>query len=725
MRIVQDFNQHWLFYPEQVGPNWSDARFEEITLPHTNRLFAQRFVDNRDYQFVSTYRKRFSVDERLNGQRIFLDFEGAMLESAVYLNDTLLGIQQGGYTPFSFEITEHVTSGENVLTVYVDATEKEAIPPYGGRVDFLTFGGLYREVFLRIVDPCHITDAFVRPTHVLTHPGLECDVQLSQSMPGLSIEGVLEDAQRRIVTRHSETVSDDHITIVFPEPGPVDLWTLENPVLYNLVLILSRDGKPTDKEVIRFGFRSAEFSRDGRFLLNGSPLKLVGLNRHQTYPYIGAAAPARLQQLDADILRTELGCNIVRTSHYAQSPHFLNRCDEIGLLVLEEITGWQHIGDEAWQSLASQSLQAMILRDRNHPSIILWGVRINESPDHDALYARTNALAHKLDPTRQTGGVRDCIDSTFLEDVFTLNDFTPGIQPPRVRPHLITEFAGHMFPTKTWDHEERRVEHALLHARKHDLQIGHPDVAGAIGWCAFDYHTHKEFGSGDRICYHGVMDIYRLPKMAAYYYRSQKSPADEVVVFAATNWTMGDRSGSGNNPLVVFSNCEEIEVLIGDECQGRFKPDYAQFPHLPHPPFVVLWPEPYDPWGTEFCDLTVRGFIDGQEVAEHKIAADHVPAGLDLETHTPYLLPDGADMARISVRIVDKYGNVLPYQMRVIELSLSGDADLIGENPLPLLGGQGACYVKSGHTEGRVVVTARTAGLEPVSVTLQIMAAPE
>jgi beta-galactosidase len=725
MRVVQDFSQHWLFYPEQVDPDWPDARFEAITLPHTNRLFPQRFVDNREYQFVSTYRKRFSVAENLSGQRLFLDFEGAMLETTIYLNDTLLGVQRGGYTPFSFEITGHVTSGENVLNVYVDATENENIPPYGNLVDFLTFGGLYREAFLRTVDPAHMTNVFVRPTHVLTQPGLECDVQLAEWMPDLSIEGILKDAQGRLITRHSQAVSADRITLIFPELGPVERWSLENPALYHLVLILSQHGSPIDKEVVRFGFRSAEFSRDGRFLLNGSPLKLIGLNRHQTYPYIGAAAPARLQRLDADILKTELGCNVVRASHYAQSPHFLNRCDEIGLLVLEEIAGWQFIGDEAWQSLALQDLRAMIMRDRNHPSIILWGVRINESPDHDGLYRRTNALAHDLDPTRQTGGVRDFIESAFLEDVFTLNDFTDGIQTPRVRPHLITEFAGHMFPTKTWDHEERRVEHALIHARKHNLQIGHPDVAGAIGWCAFDYYTHKEFGSGDRICYHGVMDIYRLPKMAAFFYRSQKSPADEVVLYAATNWTMGDRSGSGNNPLVVFSNCAEIEVLIGQQSQGRFKPDDAQYPHLPHPPFVVWWPEPYDPWGTAFCDLTVRGFIDGQVMAVHQIAADHVPERLDLKTHTAHLQPDGADMARISVQIVDKYGNVLPYQTRPVEFSLSGDADLIGENPLPLLGGQGACYVKSGHTEGAVVVDARAAGLEPVSVTLQISATPE
>ncbi|MBN2306010.1 MAG: glycoside hydrolase family 2 protein, partial [Anaerolineae bacterium] len=627
---------------------------------------------------------------------------------------------QGGFTPFSFEITGHITPGENVLTVYVDATETAAVPPYGNLVDYLTFGGLYRDVSLRIVNACHITSAFARPTNVLTDPGLECDVQLAQWVPGLRIEAGLQDAQGNTVTHHVQAVESEQFTVIFPALPPVVLWTLQNPALYTLILTLSRDGTPIDRETTRIGFRRAEFCDDGRFLLNGEPLKLFGLNRHQTYPYIGAAAPARLQQLDADILKYELGCNLVRTSHYAQSPHFLNRCDEIGLLVFEEIAGWQHIGDEAWQALVLQDLQAMIHRDRNHPSIILWGVRINESPDHPDLYTRTNALAHELDPTRPTGGVRNFIESAFLEDVFTLNDFPEGIQSPRVRPHLITEFGGHMFPTKVWDHEERRVAHALLHARKHNAQMGHPDIAGAIGWCAFDYHTHKEFGSGDRICYHGVMDIFRLPKMAAYFYRSQKSPSDDVVLYAATNWTMGDRSGGGNNPLVVFSNCDEIELWIGEQLQGCFQPDSAQYPHLPHPPFVARWPEPYDPWGREFHDLTVRGFINGQCVAEQKIAADHVPDRLILQTHTAQLQANGADMARITVQIVDRYGNVLPYQLRSIEFSLGGDAKLIGENPFPLLGGQGACYIKSGHTGGTVILTARTVDLPPVSIEVAV-----
>jgi beta-galactosidase len=720
MRIIRNFNQEWLFAPDRIAHDTPDSAFESVTLPHTNKLFSRYYVDNADYQFISTYRRHFSVPDDAHGKRIFIDFDGVMLVSMVYLNEELIGVHQGGFTPFSFDITECIVPGDNLLTVYVDATENKDVPPYGGLVDYLTFGGIYRDVHLRIVDPCRFISVFPRPVNILTAPGLECDIRLAHSDCSTEIEFILENAQGESVARQTLAVHSESITVSFPDLKNITLWSLESPALYTLSVALSKQGNPLDQVAVRFGFRQAEFGEDGHFYLNGQPIKLFGLNRHQTYPYIGAAAPEQLQKLDADILKYELGCNVVRTSHYAQSPHFLNRCDEIGLLVFEELAGWQHIGDETWKSLVLQDLQAMIERDRHHPSIILWGVRINESPDDSDFYRQTNQLAHELDATRQTGGVRNFIQSEFLEDVFTLNDFPDGIQSPRVRPHLITEFGGHMFPTKPWDHEERRVEHALHHARKHDLQMGHPDVAGAIGWCAFDYHTHKEFGSGDRICYHGVMDIYRLPKMAAYFYRSQKSPADEIVLYAATHWTMGDRSGGGNNPLTVFSNCEEIDVLIGDAHQGRFRPDTEQYPHLNYPPFTVRWAEPFNPWGTPFHDLTVRGYIGGVMVAEHKIDSGHRPYELRVTASANHLKADGMDMARIAVQIVDKYGNVLPYQMAVVHMTLEGDAELVGENPLVLLGGQSAVYVKSRFSAGEVMICAYTDHLAAAPTLLRI-----
>ena len=219
--------------------------------------------------------------------------------------------------------------------------------------------------------------------------------------------------------------------------------------------LLNAAGQPIDRKQVTFGFRTAEFRADG-FYLNGKKTFLRGLNRHQSYPYIGYAAPESLQREDARILQEELHCTAVRTSHYPQSQYFLDECDRRGLLVFTELPGWQHIGDDNWKDAACEMLREMLLQNRNHPSIILWGVRINESVDDDTFYTRTNKIAHQLDPSRATSGVRYLEKSHLLEDVYAYNDFshngvTPGAKPKKdVTPDmgkalLISECNGHMY----------------------------------------------------------------------------------------------------------------------------------------------------------------------------------------------------------------------------------------------------------------------------------------
>lgn len=728
MRTVIAFNTGWLFRPEQVDDSVPDSHFEPVTLPHSNVLLPHHNFDNADYQFISTYRRRFTPPALKPGQRLFVDFEGAMIASTVYLNGARLGEYRGGFTPFSFDLTDHLVPGENLLTVHLDSRERKDIPPYGFVVDYLTFGGIYREVSLRVVDACHLADVFVHTAGVLSeqpHVVIETTLRnMSDAVRDLALRADVLDSdgvriaqiETAVAAPVGESVARQEIAL---RQGDFRLWTLDDPALYTLRIELFEDGTVHDRLDTRFGFRQARFEPDG-FYFNGEHLPLIGLNRHQTYPYIGAAAPARLQRRDADIIKYELGCNIVRTSHYPQSRHFLDRCDEIGLLVFEEIPGWQHIGDDDWKALSLDYLRAMIVRDRNRPAIVLWGVRINESADDAPFYTATNALAHQLDPTRQTGGVRYIWESQFLEDVFTFNDFGIPLREPNHTPYLITEFGGHTFPTKSWDQEERAVEHALRHARVQNQQLGMAGVSGAIGWCAFDYNTHQEFGSGDRICYHGVMDIFRLPKYAAAFYASQIDPARRVVLQAATVWSMGDRSGGGINPLVVFSNCDEVEVFVGDESVGRFAPDRETFPHLPRAPFVIPMPHQHMIWGRALADLRLVGYLDGQAVAEQCIAADGLPHALTLEADDSELAADGADMTRVAFRIVDRYGNRLPYTNQVVTLEIDGPADLIGENPFALIGGQAALYVRARHTPGVVRVRATTPRLPPVEVTITL-----
>ncbi|MEL7672253.1 MAG: glycoside hydrolase family 2 TIM barrel-domain containing protein [Chloroflexota bacterium] len=726
MRTLIPFNDGWLYHPEPVDDTAPDSRFEPVTLPHANVVLPHHNFDNAEYQFISTYRRRFTPPELEPGQRLFVDFEGAMIASTVALNGVRLGEYRGGFTPFSFDLTDQLVPGENLLTVHLDSRERTDIPPYGFVVDYLTFGGIYREVALRVVDACHIEDVFVQTRDVLTgQPRVAADTtlrNLTNAPRALTLRAELLDAQGQRLADATEAIAlapGEALYTLEMQASGVRRWTLDDPALYTLRVTLAERGALTDCVDTRFGFREARFEPDG-FYLNGERLPLIGLNRHQTYPYIGAAAPARLQRRDAEIVKWELGCNLVRTSHYPQSRHFLDRCDEIGLLVFEEIPGWQHIGDDDWKQLSLDYLRAMIVRDRSRPAIILWGVRVNESPDDEAFYTATNALARRLDPTRQTGGVRYFQDSQFLEDVFTYNDFSNTVVEPKHTPHMVTEFNGHMFPTKNWDQEERAVEHALRHARIQDRQIGMPDVVGAIGWCAFDYNTHQEFGSGDRVCYHGVMDIFRLPKYAAYFYGSQIDPARRVVLQAATVWSMGDRSGGGVNPLVVFSNCDAIEVFIGDERIGRFSPDRETFPHLPHAPYVIPMPQQHLTWGRTLPDLRLMGHLNGEAVAEQRIAADGLPRALALAADHDELIADGADMTRVAFRIVDRFGNRLPYTNQVVTLEVEGPADLIGENPFALAGGQAAVYLRARREPGEVRIRATTPRLPPAEVTIRL-----
>lgn len=726
MRSIIPFNHHWLYAPARVDGSAPDNQFVAVTLPHTNIVLPYHNFDDAEYQFISTYRKRFTLPEPLNGRRLFLDFEGAMIAATVTVNGHTFDEHKGGYTPFSFDITDLVDpNGENLLTVHLDSSERSDIPPFGHVVDYLTFGGIYREAALRYVEPTHIVNVFARTLDALSDdPRVEVDFTVT-NMGQAEYHGELGfrilDANGQAV---SESPSDRYITLA---PNTTEtftikssrlinpqLWDLDTPTLYTLELWLDQSEKRAD---VRIGLRETAFKDDG-FYLNGRLVQLRGLNRHQTYPYIGAAAPARLQRKDADIVKFELGCNIARTSHYPQSRHFLDRCDEIGLLVFEEIPGWQHIGDEAWQALSLRDVRVMIERDRNHPSIIIWGVRINESWDNHDFYTATNSLARQLDPTRPTGGVRFFLGSEFLEDVYTYNDFSNSVLEPEHTPHLITEFNGHMFPTKSWDHDQRRVEHALRHARVQSLAAATGGVSGAIGWCAFDYNTHREFGAGDRICYHGVMDMFRLPKYAARFYESQIDPNIRVVLAAATNWQPGDYSEGLIEPIYVFSNCDEIEVFVGDVSHGRFTPAVDNFPYLPHPPFIVKelgvrLAQPYEA-------LRIVGYRDGQSVAEHSIASDGIPHALTLTPDDAVLAADGIDMTRIVFKVVDQYDNPLPYATTPITLTVEGDAELIGENPFVLVGGQAAVYLKAGHTAGHVTVRAQAPRLGVVEVTITL-----
>ena len=683
-----------------------------------------------------------------------------MTASTVWINGTPLGEYKGGFTPFSFDLTDHLkTEGENVLVVQVDSTERPDIPPFGHEIDYLTFGGIYREVSLRIVAPTYIDNIFARPKDVLTSPALDVDVFFAgKPADKLTIEVELRDGDRivgkasatgKLTSQPDPNAAMDPITaaptyastettqdparhtISITGLSDIKLWDVQNPNLYTVHVRLLNNGTLADSDTRRIGFRDAVFTSKG-FSLNGKVIKLRGLDRHQTFPFVGQAMPARVQRKDADILRKGLHCNIVRTSHYPQSRHFLDRCDEIGLLVLEEIPGWQHIGPEPWKQIAIDNVGRMVRRDWNHPSIILWGVRINESKDDHSFYVRTNALAHALDTTRQTGGIRYLYDTELLEDVMTMNDFGFPLRKPNHPLYLNTEFVGHTFPTKTTDDDERQREHTLRHARIHNQLASDPQYAGGIGWCAFDYNTHANFGAGDRICYHGVTDIFRENKPAAGFYKSQCDPAEEIVLEPAFHWANSDESTSFTK-AVVCSNCDHLKFYLREgslesspwKLIAELDPDHTEFPHLTYAPFILetknIDRKQFDiPWG----DLRIDGFLKGQQVISKSLSGRGIDRKFALLPDDTTLVADGADTTRVVLRVTDEFGAIRTYANDPIVFTLSGPANLIGDNPFALIGGTGAVWLRATETPGTVRLTAKHPRLGAQTITLTTTASP-
>jgi beta-galactosidase len=346
-------------------------------------------------------------------------------------------------------------------------------------------------------------------------------------------------------------------------------------------------------------------------------------------------------------------------------------------------------------------------------------VRINESRDNHDFYTRTNALAHQLDPTRQTGGIRNFPGSELLEDVFTVNDFGFPLRAPNHPLYLNTEFVGHTFPTKTIDNVERLREHTLRHARIHNQLASDPQYAGGIGWCAFDYNTHDDFGSGDRICYHGVSDIWRQPKPAAGFYRSQCDPDEEVVLEPAFHWARGDES-IGFTRALVCSNCDHLKFYIKGKLVADADPDREEFAHLKYAPFSVDLSRARDPWG----DLRIEGYIQGKQVITRTLSSRGVDQKFTAIADDASLIADGADTTRVVIRVTDEFGAIRPFASDPIRFELTGPAELIGDDPFALVGGAGAIWIRATETAGKVHLTARHPYLGAQTVEIEIAPAP-
>lgn len=816
-------NEGWEFtaqFSEELLKADCGEELQRVRLPHTVAETPFSYFDESVYQLVSGYRRILPVPKEWQGRRLLLTFEGVAHDSVVYCNGEKVGEHHCGYTAFTVDISDAVAYGrDNVIAVRVDSRESLNIPPFGYVVDYMTYGGIYRDVYLEVKEQDFISDVFhycefgeesisqgAEGTAVTLVSEYELALSGEREMLGLKLYLREQEGEERFlgetgVNKGGEPcgkqISGDfrrpepeeapalsgqkvlgrRVTAVMRTGQTVKLWDVEHPVLYTLITRLYAGEELLDEKEVRFGFRKAEFRPDG-FYLNDRKLKIRGLNRHQSYPYVGYAMPRSMQELDADILKNELGVNAVRTCHYPQSHYFLNRCDENGLLVFTEIPGWQHIGDESWKGQAVRNTEDMVKQYRNHASIILWGVRINESQDDDDFYRRTNEAAHRLDPSRQTGGVRAHKKSSFLEDVYTYNDFVHdgelrGCEPKkRVTPdmsggYLISEYNGHMFPTKAYDPEEHRREHTLRHARVLDAVAGEEDIAGSFGWCMFDYNTHRDFGSGDRICYHGVTDMFRNLKDAAYVYACQQEK--ETVLAVSSSMDIGEHPGCNRGAAWMYFNTDSVRMYKNDRFIKEYFPGESPFGNLKHGPVAIddfigdaireeqdfrpaqakgvkellndvalyglgrrlpkrawltalklvlvyrmkpgdavsLYNRYVGDWGEASTVYRFEAVKDGKTVKSLvKEPAERVSL-VCMPDHRALWEEHSYDVALVRIRAVDQNGNVLPFFNEPVRLEASGDVEIIGPEWISLKGGMGGVYVRSlgRNGQGELTVT--------------------
>ena len=729
--LAFSLNTNWLFGGQYTAGSESsfyhDGNFARVTVPHTVVPLSWKDWDYTGWEQVWIYRRHFSGARLLYphrpGNRILVDFDGVMVNATVSINDQAVATHQGGYLPFSAELTGKVTSGDNLLSVVVDS-RCLPVPPVGvcrgpASIDFFQPGGIYRDVRLRVLPQVFLADLFAQPADVLSaqpRVDVECTVD---SAATAHAEGTLLvqllDGQKQIATAAMTVKTGSPGTgtarLSLAGFGPVSLWSPDSPRLYTVQATLNFPGIGSHTLSRRIGFREASFRPDG-FFLNGQRLQLFGLNRHQLYPYAGMAMGARVQRKDAEILKNEFNCNMVRCSHYPQSPAFLDACDELGLLVWEEAPGWHSVsGTPAWQEAVVRNVRDMVIRDRSRPSVIIWGTRLNETHElpravgrdqagragagrHPAEFRRDGLpRGHRLE--------RGCLRLQRLRDRGQDREHRSSRRP----------FPG----CPTWS--PRRS------ACRRPSRGTSPGRTRRPGWpirrpCTARRRARRGPTPATPACWPGPgsttarCSARALTTSSGPGWRTASgcpSPAPPSTGRRATRpcarsssrCSSGKPSGAvpSSGPgqtTMIASNCERLDVFIGGTLVTSALPASGDplYSGLIHPPFLIHLPERIPNPAPE---LLIQGFVGDSPAATVRMSADPAGDALAMAADDATISADGSDATRVLFRAIDTFGNQRRYGSGEVALTLSGPATLVGDNPFAFgqYGGLGAVWIRS------------------------------
>lgn len=755
------FSDNWQFSKED---NWGNkpllvalgsagvpaAGWQPVHLPHTAHL--EPLVITSQWVGVSWYRKSFSAPSTWRNKPVMLHFEGAMQTATVYLNGKELLTHTGGYLPFSIDIASGLSfDSANLLLVRLDNQDDPQVPP--GKplknLDFCYYSGLYRNVWLEVKNDLFITDPVqeaipaggglhvwytdvsnsAATVQVATHVR-----NAGQQAGTYTLHYQLLDNKGREVARTSAdglqlapgtaTQTTGKLTITAPK-----LWHPDQPYLYTLKVQVRTGKTLQDERSIRIGIRSFSL-RDGKLLVNDQPLLLRGTNRHQEYPYIGNALSDNMQYRDAVKIK-DAGFNIVRLSHYPQANAFMDACDELGLLTIAAIPGWQFIGNDSFMTHAYRDAQELMRRDRNHASVAIWELSLNETAMPDRFMERMVAIAKEESPAVPvlTGGwVNKYYDVFFparqhakfpdywkkytgTRPLFTAEygDWEYFAQDAGLNQSGYAGLKGNERSSRQLrgDGETRLRQQALNYQEAHNDNLQQPHM-GDANWLMFDYNR----GYSPDIESSGIMDLFRLPKFAYYFYKSQAPPGKQPLVSIATWWNaQSDPSG-----IKVYSNCEEVALYLNGKLVERKKADRNRIAgNLTYPPFVFSLPA-FAPG-----ELKAIGYIGNKAVATGKVTTAGQPAAIRLswDRSGRDLKADGADKVFVYATITDSKGNACYGSTAKLQFAVTGQGALVGTPTVAAEAGIATMLLQSTTKAGAITITVSGEGLKPQSITIR------
>ena len=736
------FNADWQFTISDASFEGiqKNEKWENVSLPHTPVIEPK--VMNGQWQGICWYRKTFQLAPQKETKRYVLRFDGAMNASEFWINGTKIASHQGGYLPVVFDFTDVANvGGENEILVRLDNTDNKITGPKPMKtLDFNMYGGLYRNAFLSIENSVHISypilankvagggifvsfpevskdKAIVQvKANVINQSGKESPVEVKNELWRNGQMVLSFDTERQTIAAGK----DADFIVQMPVENP-ELWSPQSPNLYELKTIISNGKNIVDTETTRIGIRRIEITREA-FKINRQKMFLRGVNRHQDYPYVGYALSDNAQYRDAVKIK-EAGFDYVRVSHYPHSPAFMDACDELGLVVLDAILGWQYYStDSLFQQHVFKTAHDLIRRDRNHPCVIGWEVSLNESWMDEPFIDELHKIAHAEYPGDQcySAGWQKYGYDIFLQ----ARQHRQGHYSDPEKPYVVSEYGDWEYYAMNaglnqddWGNllqderssrqllsngEVRLLQQATNVQEAHNDNFNTPAFADGY-WVMFDYNR----GYSDDLEASGIMSIDRLPKYSYYFYQSQRG-ADEIsdkyqsgpMVHIASWWTP-------ESPLNVriFSNCEKVELFLNGKSLGKQKPDQNSISNnLAHPPFTFHLAK------FEAEELSAKAYINGNVVAEHsvKTPGELAKINLKLDDSRKKVTAGCNDVLFVHATLEDESGTVIRKKDVPVLFSIEGDAELVSPAEIPTEAGIASALIRFGDLTKPVLITVKS-----------------